>query len=119
MSLNSAVLILPAALQSSGNQLAIAMGHDVEPGSTYSVPLSADGQEPATHYGCHAWVTNAFIAILQGAAQGQIPPGLDPEQVASVLGALISSIGSELAPRAHFDAVLAANNLQEIASASD
>jgi len=110
----SGILILPADLQSAGNALAIAMGHDVEPAHTYSVPLSADGQEPATHYGCHAWVTEAFVAMLQSAAQGQMPEGLDPQLVATVLSGLISSIGSELTPREHFDGVLAANGLVQI-----
>lgn len=110
----STVLILPASLQQAGNNLAIAMGHDDPPGHTYCVPLSGDGQEPATHYGCHAWATEAFVSTIAGAAQGQMPQGLDAELVATVLGGLISSIGSELTPREHFDATLAANGLQQI-----
>lgn len=110
----SAVLILPAALRSAGNELAVAMGHDQAPGRTYSVPLSGNGQSPATHYGTHAWVSEAFVATLQGAAQGQIPQGLNEQLVASVLGGLISSVGSELPAREHFDSVLTANGLKEV-----
>jgi hypothetical protein len=112
----SAVLILPALHQNAGNQLAIAMGHDEPPGRTYCVPLSPTGSYPATHYGCHAWVTEGFVQTLAGAAQGNVPDGLDGQLVATVLGNLISSMipADQVEARPHFDSVLTANGLQQI-----
>lgn len=93
----SLALAVPAALRDKANRLSCALGHDVLPGSTYSVPLSADGQEPATHYGCHAWVQPSFVAILAGATQGHLPEvdwadyGITAEDVAAVVAGLIAS----------------------------
>lgn len=53
--------ICPAEARAACNALA-----DTAPfgsrGAVFSVPLSATGAPPATHYGCHAWAQGAFIA---------------------------------------------------------
>lgn len=109
--MRSCVLILPAALRDAGNALAEAMGWG---SCNYSVPLSADGQEPATHYGLHAWVADTFLSLLEAAGEGIMPEGLDypAEDFASVVGALIASFRDD--STGHFADVIEANSLQVI-----
>lgn len=74
--MQSVVLIIPAALQARANALGEAMGWG--PGN-FSVSLSG------THYGCHTWASDGFVAALEAK---QLPPGLD---FADVLDGLIWS----------------------------
>jgi hypothetical protein len=71
--MKSCVLIVPLAYHAAANQLAELMGWGP---NSYSVPLSADGSEPATHYGLHAWVTPEFEAMIAGTGQGEMPEAL-------------------------------------------
>ncbi len=66
----SAVLILPDDQVATGNAVSEAMGWG---SPAYTVPLSADGSEPATHYGLHTWGTQAFVDMLDA---GVMPDGL-------------------------------------------
>lgn len=107
----SCVLIVPASLRDKANTLAEAMGWG--PGS-YAVPLSADGSEPITHYGLRTWASDEFVAMLQGAAQGQMPPALTaasypPADFAAVVGNLAVSL--QPAMEGHFAAAIAAQGL--------
>lgn len=118
--MKSLVLILPADLQAKGNAVAIALGHDVPPGSTYSVALSPAGVEPATHYGCHTWATEQFAAMINsGKTGGPLPPapwalaGITESDVRDVCAALIMSERAEGSDAyQHFQDVLAGNGLQ-------
>ena len=120
----SCALIVPESLQDSANRLACALGYDESllPGRTYSVPLSADGQQPATHYGCHTWAGVEFIQMIQGAAQGQLPPapwanwGLTEQAVFDVVAGLASRIEYQGDPSANFETLLAERGLQRIVS---
>lgn len=89
----SVVLIIPAALQSRANALGEAMGWG--PGN-FSVSLG-------THYGCHTWASEGFVAALEAK---QLPPGLD---FTDVLDALIWSARADM--EGHWQDVLAANGL--------
>lgn len=90
--------ILPAAYRTDGDLLMQALGYQPAPStgaSTYSVPLSATGTEPATHYGCNAQASEPEVAqMLQGAQQGTLPPidwaaySLTPERVLAVVAAM-------------------------------
>jgi hypothetical protein len=114
----SAVLILPAALRDAGNQLAIALGHDVPPGDTYNVPLyPIDGDEP-THWGTHTFATAKFVTDVTAAQQGQYPDGINPEAAGVVVAALLASFAplDEVSPGEHFDSVAAANGLERRAA---
>lgn len=117
----SMTLILPAEHRDAGNAIAIALGHDVEPGYTYSVPLSATGVEPATHYGCRAWVQRGF-ALLVAMAQGTQPPeGTAPDLIAmaqsvaaqwsDTIAALIADVRETSEPYQHWMDVLGAHGL--------
>lgn len=46
------IVIISAAEQAAANVVAAQIDPD-DGANTFSVPLSADGNEPATHYGCH------------------------------------------------------------------
>lgn len=121
----SAVLIIPASLQAKGNLVSVAMGHDTYPGSTYSLPLSASGQEPATHYGTHTWATEQFVGLIQHVASGgDLPPapweavGLMEQDVRDVVSALILTTRQDVSDaRSHWEATLAANSLRQIVTA--
>lgn len=107
----SAVLIIPEAQRGKANALGEALGHGP---NNYSVALSPTGSEPATHWGGRGDVTDEFIAMIAGAAQGNPPAGLDYPlaDLAEVLGALIADFRADAT--GHFDAVLAANNLKRV-----
>ena len=104
----SAVLILPESQVSTGNAVGEAMGWG---GPSYSVPLSADGTEPATHYGLHAWVTEEFQALIE---TGAYPPqveaaGITQADYDAMMAALISSFWDDYVD--HFATVCADNGL--------
>jgi hypothetical protein len=117
----SLVLTLPAAHRDSGNAIAVALGHDVAPGNTYSVPLSADGVEPATHYGCRTWASPGFVAAIEIARNGVVPDGTAPQIAAmglsiraqhpETLAALIADARETDAAYEHWSDVLAAHGL--------
>ena len=112
--MQSAVLVIPVAQHALADQLGEAMGWGP---NNYSVPLSATGSLPATHYGLHAWVEQSFVDLLSFAAQGQVPPipGMSAEATAEVVSALAASIrpGSE----GHWSEMLAALGLITVVTA--
>lgn len=120
----SMVLILPADQQATGNAVAVALGHDVAPGRTYSVPLSADGQEPATHYGARTWVTAGFALMVETAKSGVVPEGMSQQladmatgvrtQYPDMIAALIADRRETDDPYPHWTDVLASHGLQVI-----
>lgn len=111
----SCVLIIPANLRDSANQLSVFM--DWGPNS-YSVPLSGDGSEPATHYGLHSWVTEAFEPMLAGPMPTELADGGYPEaSYNAIIGSLISSFRDD--NTGHFEAVLADNGLFTVQGKSE
>lgn len=90
--------IVPAEYRTDGDLLMWALGYQPSPStgaSTYSVPLSATGSEPATHYGCNAQAAEPAVAqMLLGAHAGTLPPidwaaySLTPERVLAVVAAM-------------------------------
>lgn len=113
----SAVVIVPAALQDKANRLTCALGYDVLPGNTFSVALSADGQEPATHYGCRTWAKQEFIDIMTGAGEGELPEidwseyGVTVDDIAEIIGAQIFDVRGAGEAAMHFGEVIEANGL--------
>jgi hypothetical protein len=116
----SIVMLIPADLQDTGNKLACALGYDFLPGNTFSVPLSADGSEPVTHYGCRTAGKQEFVDMLTAAGQGELPDvawadfGLAVEDVAPVLAALAMDVRASDQMSGHFEAVIAANGLARV-----
>jgi hypothetical protein len=97
----SAVCIVPADKLELGNRLAEGLGHGP---NNYSVPLSADGSEPATHYGCRAAVNEVFVAMVQDAGQGTLPEidGMEPSEVLEAFMAMQIDIQPADDPYQHF-----------------
>ena len=117
----SIVIIVPADLQDKANRLSCALGHDVLPGNTFSVPLSSDGQDPVTHYGCRTSAKQEFVDILAAAGAGQLPPdfpleefGVTAQDIAEVLSAQILDVRDASEMIGHFDSVIAANGLMRV-----
>jgi hypothetical protein len=97
----SAVCIVPADKLELGNRLAEGLGHGPD---NYTVPLSADGSEPATHYGCRAAVNEVFVAMVQDAGQGTLPEidGMEPSEVMEAFMAMQINIKPANDPYQHF-----------------
>lgn len=110
---HSLVLIVPAALKDAANAMGQAIGWT---GDNLTVALSASGNEPATHFGCHAWAQDIAVAWLTGTP---IPEsmGVDQSQVNGLLSQIVASVDADgLQGREHFDAVVLSNNLKELSS---
>ncbi len=118
----SLVAIVPAAQQEAANRLSCALGYDALPGNTFSVPLSATGQAPATHYGCRSLAKQEFLDILTAAAGGQLPPvdwteyGVTETDITAVLASLIIDQRPADQSEGHAETVLAAQGLAVVAA---
>lgn len=119
----SIVMIVPSDQRETANRLACALGHDIMPGNTFSAPLSADGSEPATHYGCRTVAKQEFVDLLTAAGGGTLPDdiawgdfGITVEDIPPVLASLIADVRSADQADGHFGAVLAANSLAVVIS---
>lgn len=116
----SVVIIVPAALKDKANYLSCAIGHDDMPGNTFSVPLSADGSEPATHYGCRTTAKQEFIDIMTGAETGQLPDvdwqdyNMNVQDIADILSQQILDVRDAGEMSGHFGEVLELNSLKRV-----
>lgn len=104
--------IIPAAQRDAANRNSVAMGWGPD---SFSVELSPTGAPPATHYGLSTLATQVYIDALTGAAQGQVPDGPDPADVAAVMPVLQTSAASaDQDPAAQFDALAGSMGLQRV-----
>lgn len=76
VTINSVVLILPAALAQRGNEVAVILGHDEPPGATFATPLSPTGDGDQTHVISHSTARHGFLAQLAAMKAGQVPDNL-------------------------------------------
>lgn len=83
--MKSAVLIIPLPYMADGNEIAVFLGHDESPGKTYVIPLSSNGNNPATHYGCRAWISEGFEVLVDIAKTGTVPNGTSDELAETAL----------------------------------
>lgn len=102
----SCVLILPLDQIATGNAVGEAMGRGPD---NYSVPLSADGSEPATHYGLHAWTSDDFQTLIES---GVYPPeladaGITKADYDAMMAVLIYSFWPDYTD--HFATIIAEN----------
>lgn len=116
----SIVIIVPADLREKANRLSCALGHDVLPGDTFTVPLSSDG-ETVTHYGTRTQAKPEFVDILTAAAEGELPEDFEQpiEDVQEVMAAMLMDVRTDGEITTHFDDVLAANGLQRLEVATE
>jgi hypothetical protein len=108
----SCVLILPNNQVATGNAVGEAMGWGPD---NYSVPLSAKGLEPATHYGLHAWTDDAFQKLVES---GVYPPELEKAGISkadydAMHAVLVSSFWSDYVD--HFNTVCVEQSLKMVA----
>lgn len=101
---HSLVVICPDELREQVLTLGMMLDPPIDGG--LSVALSADGSEPATHWGAHAWATPEFVVIMTGQAVPDIP-GVTPQEIADVLSQITVSVDANgMKMRAHFDHVI-------------
>lgn len=119
--MKSLVLIVPETHKSVAEAVSTALGHQAPGDQTYIVGLSAEGTAPATHFGCHAWATDQFIATIAACqAQTSLPSvdwglvGTTEQDVFAMCAALIVSVREDGQHHGHFNAVLAASGLQKV-----
>lgn len=120
--MHSAVLILPMALKTAGDQIGAAMGWGPV---SYSIPLAAEGATEATHIGLRADVHSSFIQMIVAAQAGHYPGALPESLLAPVIASLIADFSpsasevekSVLWGADHFEAVCAAHGLQKVGGA--
>lgn len=104
----STVLILPDVLRDEGNRMGAAMGWGPD---NFSVPLSADGGPPPTHWGLHAWAADTFPDLLASAV---VPPelaeaGFTQAEWDAIRAGMIQSYWTDYTD--HFNTVIAENSL--------
>lgn len=92
--MQSAVMIAPATDLDAANALGEGMGWGPD---NFTVPLSASGAEPATHWGCRADVSEGFVALLES----------PPAEALPVLAMVHIDIRSTADPAGHFREVIA------------
>jgi hypothetical protein len=106
----STVLILPTEQVETGNAVADALGFGPQ---NYSVPLSATGSEPATHWGLHAWAAEAFRDMVESKTY---PPALEGHvsqaDFDAMMAVLIYSFRADY--MGHFDEVCAEHGLKKV-----
>lgn len=96
------------------DRLICAIGHAPydhaidEPQPSFVVPLSKNGEAPATHYALHAFVDQAFIDLFDTGATGVLPKHPQPGREWRDFG-----LTEDAAPR-----VLAAITLRTVADAT-
>ena len=112
----SVVLLIHAAVQTAANQVADGLGHGP---NNFSVPLSENGSEPATWYGCRAQTQQSFIDMLTAAGQGTLPEieGMTPQEVGAVLMQLQADVSTSEDGYTHFERVIGEKNLVRVEAA--
>ena len=110
----SVVLLIPAASQAAGNQIAAGIGHGPY---NFSVALSENGSEPATWYGCRSQAQQSFIDLLTAVGEGQLPSieGMNPREIGEALMQLHADIAIEDG-YTHFERVIAERGLMRVES---
>ncbi|MCG8442271.1 MAG: hypothetical protein MI723_10730 [Caulobacterales bacterium] len=110
----SLVVIAPADAKAAVIDVAAKLGWD----AGLSVPLSADGMEPASHFGLHAWSRAELVGFLTGAVtpdvDGYTAPELDDVRDMLIVSALNAA---QSAKSVHFHAVCAVHGLSVVAGA--
>ena len=97
--MTSAVLIIPDAYRDAGNAFGVEQGWGE---NNFSVPLSPDGKEPVTHWGCRAEVTQSFIDMVENPS---------PENT-TLVSVLICSFSDTMEPYDHWVETLTSEGLK-------
>jgi hypothetical protein len=111
--LKSTVWIVPIAEVTATK----ALTEETEVGykSGFSVRLSSDGNEPASHLGQHGWESPRIFDFMRGTGQPKIKGRTRAEVKAQTDKAFVSvNRPDRLTAKAHFDAVLVDRGLKII-----
>ena len=100
------VFIIPADLKDAGNQMAMQMGWGVP---VFVQPLSATGQEPITHWGFPAWISDKFPEIWDN----------PPEEAAGLVAAVYTDDRDGMDTAGHWYDVLADQGLKPVVMVED
>jgi hypothetical protein len=105
----SCVLILPIDQVETGNNVGVAMGWGPD---NYSVPLSQNGTEPATHLGLHSWVESSFQELVESKTYPEelSEAGITEAEYDSMMDSLIYSFWSDYID--HFSTIITENDLR-------
>lgn len=104
---------------------ALALGKLKDDTDDFTVPLSATGLAPATHFAQSAWESPELAADVDAVKGGQRLKGITTAEQAAIKDVVSSRqprlvngewVQDYASPRAHFDAVLEARGLREIAA---
>lgn len=109
--MTSCVMIIPVAQLPDANAIFQLIGWGYP---AFSVQLSADGSQPATHYGLRETVDEGFMAMLAAAKAGTMPPELvTAAYPLTTFNAVMEVLVIDYADAAigHFPTAIAANNL--------
>ena len=114
----SVVLLIPAAVQAQADQVAAGLGHGPD---NFSVPLSSDGSEPATWFGCRSQAQQSFIDMLTAAGEGELPTieGMTPQEVGAVLVQMQADVSTSEDGYTHFERVIGEKNLVRVTPAEE
>jgi len=111
--------IAPAAHVEACNRVANVLGRS---GDNFSVPLSSNGAEPATHFGGSAREQGGFVQAVASAASGMPPAeGLNPDDwqlVASHLDVVADPAATTDALQ-QFEQMLANRGLMRVGSGAN
>lgn len=116
----SLVSIVPAAHLAALNALGVALGWS---DGEHSVPLSATGNAPATHYGLRAWAREQTRATFEALKASPASAPAVPGHSASAVQAAITAVVLDWADDApgigstHWEAVTQGLGLRSIQSA--
>ena len=83
----STTLIIPADILDAANRLSAIIDPDTGGATTFTIGFSADGSEPATHYGTQSMVAPQYVQLLQLG---------DPAYVQAALEALATEYGRDM-----------------------
>lgn len=70
------IMIVTAADQETANDIAVNIDPDSGGQFTFSVPLSATGNDPATHYACSTLIKPATLTQVEAVKLQQFPTGV-------------------------------------------
>lgn len=119
----SVICIVPADLRDDGNKFVKKLGVSLV-NDGFSIPLSATGSPPITHYACREWVASGSVEMVRAALSGVIPPSMPQRsaarvtevrsKLANVCGHISSHLSGDAGPYEHMLDVLSAEHLVEV-----
>lgn len=112
-------LIIPNGIKQNGSDVFNILDPDSGGSATFSVPLSANGQNPPTYWGARTYLEEATVNALQNMDTTQFKAYVDQVQVQrgrAAVGSITAFKNALLMSQGDFWAFVTANGLQPIAA---